>query len=633
MGRVRTIFLPVFILFLLGSCSGVVTDTGGGGELTPESEGGSGTEDGASGSGTGVEPGGEAVSGGGAAEYTGSADGGGAGGASGGGNSLYETGPIDLPVPIAKLESIDPRYVIVNLSGNSLTLRGEAGAVTNVSASPQVWCQDSLTAEIKTTSTNSDGSFATITFTYASNEPSTSVTVAGYDGTSIGTPVFLKISNNLYVWILTNGSSISRGSLAMDGDSVYMVLHMGADGLPAPSMSRSDGRGTATSSHLYALDVGGIPEILATGDIILEQLFVTEGEVLTRSGNDFYIPDGTSFKKLFSIGSAETILQVDAEADHSGKQWIAVATDRAAYVCDRTGSCSEIADFDNLSAPAIFQGMIAVSWSKYLIGTDPVFFLQLVWEEKSGTSLTTSSWSYRPGETIESDEDQWGWNWFEIDNVDLTGTSAGTYIHKGLLKQGTIDSNANRYRPATWVNKCSDTLSNGNVKELETTMIETSWNIFYLLDAEVTVNTKTSVVNGNITTILDSICYAKPTRVVYNAEIHPNEDLIFFCAEDENGKGQMYCLCENKIEEDTSDGWVGTGKTGYKGISDDSIVQLTEGEEHCTKEKNWKIDRHVASNGDITGNAVVIVNAADPTRPQIQFIDPYNDPLLEDCIE
>ncbi|MDO8644679.1 MAG: hypothetical protein Q7S00_06930, partial [bacterium] len=92
-------------------------------------------------------------------------------------------------------------------------------------------------------------------------------------------------------------------------------------------------------------------------------------------------------------------------------------------------------------------------------------------------------------------------------------------------------------------------------------------------------------------------------------------------------------LCVNQIEEDTSTGFIGTGQTGYKSVSDDSIVQLTSGEEHCTEDKNWKIDRNIASNGDVTTNALVIVNISDPTRPQIQFIDPYNEPLLSDCMD
>lgn len=632
MGKVRHSLAYLLILFLLGSCSGVVTGTGGGGELTPGSEEGSGSDDGgsdgSSGSSTGIEAGGETVSGGGAG---GTGESGAA--ASGSSDNLYEGGPIEIPVPIAKVESIDPRYVIVTLSGNLLTLRGEAGAVTNVSASPQVWCQDSLTGEIKTTSSSSDGSFSTITFTYTSAQPSTSVTVAGFDGTNIGTPVFLKVSDNLYVWILTNGASVSRGSLALDGDTVYMVLHVDGTGTPAPALTKRGDRGTATSSYLYTIDVGGIPQIMSTGDIILEQLFVTEGEILARSGNNFYIPDGTSFKKLFSIGSAETIDQIDVESDHNGKQWIAIATDRALYVCDRTGSCNELGDFDSLSSPAVYQGMMALNWSKMLIGDDTEFFLQATWEEKSGNSQSPSSWFYHPGEDFEEDNDLWGWYWFETDNVDVTGTSGGAYAYKGLLEQGTVDSYANTYRPANWVTHCSDTLPSGYVKELETTMVETPYNTFYLLDAEVTVNTKTMVASGNTTIQKDSICYAKQTRVVYNVEIHPNEDLIFFCAEDEDGNGQMYALGANKVEKNTSDGWVGTGKTGYKGMSDDSIVQLTDGEEHCTKEKNWKIDRNVPSNGDITGNAVVIVNTADLTKPQIQYIYPLKEPLLADFLD
>ena len=285
-----------------------------------------------------------------------------------------------------------------------------------------------------------------------------------------------------------------------------------------------------------------------------------------------------------------------------------------------------------MSAPETFEGIIALNWSKYLIETDTYFFLQIVWGEKSGTSVSPSVWTYEPGDALERNSETWGFNWFQTDNVDLMGTSAGTYVHKGLLKQGTVDNYATRYRPATWVTQCSSTPSNGNVTELEATIVETAFNTYYLLDAEVTVNTNTSVVSGNTTTIKDSICYAKPTRVVYDAEIHPNMNLVFFCAEDANGNGQMFALCGNKIEENTFDGYIGTGQTGYKGVADNSIVQLTEGEEHCMREKNWKIDRDAVAGGDFSLNSVVIVNANDPTRPQIRFIDPYNEPLLQDCI-
>lgn len=632
----RKNLLPFLTLLLLAACSGVVTGTGGGGELTPESEGGSGDGSGESGTETGVSTGGETVSGGGAAEYTGEAAGGGSsGGSASSSGGLYTGGPVDIPVPIAKVESIDPRYVIVTLAGNQLTLRGEAGAVTNVSASPQVWTQDSLTGEIKTTVSNSDGSFETITFSYGSDQPSTSVTVAGYDGTSIGTPVFLKVSNNLYVWILTNGSSVSRGSLAMDGDTVYMVIHVDGSGAPAPALTRSGERGTATSSYLYTLDVGGVPEIAATGDIVTDQLFVTEGEVLARSGNNFYIPEGSGFKKLFSIGSAETIAAVDVDTDFSGKQWIAVATDRAIYTCDRTGSCKEILDVDAKSSPATFQSLVTMNWIKQVTSQSSMFMLNVVWLEGLGNTFNPASWYYSPPDgTPTKDSPQMSFTWYETDSIRILST--GTYIWKGILEPELRDNQLLNYRPARWVTTCSNPLPADHVRELQATMIGSGSNYFYLLDAEVTINTLTPLQYGNFATYKDAVCYAKRTRTIYNAEIYPDESLVFFCAEDESGKGQMYALCTDKIE-----GWSpsnpmpqpGSGQTGYKGVPGDEIVQLTEGEEHCTEEKNWKIDRHVAANGDVTTNAVVIVNTSDPTKPQIQFIDPYNEPLLTDCLD
>lgn len=601
---------------------------GGGADLTTESGGGStdGSGDdsgGESGSGTGVESGGETVPGGGAVE-----------GPEAGSSGLYEGGPVDIPVPIAKIESIDPRYVIVTLLENQLTLRGEAGAVTNVSASPFVWCQETNSGEIKTTASNSDGSFSAITFTLAENEPSTSITLAGYDGTSIGTPVFLRISNNLYVWLLTNGTSVSQGALSMEEDIVYLVLHVGGIGsTTSSSLKRNATTEDYTSSYLYTFEVGGHLEIMATGDIIIDQLFVTEGEVLARAGNCFYIPEGTGFVELFCIGSAETIDEIDVEADYDGKQWIAVATDRAAYVCNRTSVCTEIADFDTISAPATYEGIVSMTWSKYLIGTDPVFFLQLAWEETQNSVTTSSVWNYEPGDELTEEGDNWGWYWWEIDNVDLTGDTPGTYVYKGILEAGVVDNYSTDYRPATWVTSCGSP-AGGNVNQLEATIIEMPNKTNYLLDAEVTVNTRTAVVTGNTTTWKDSICYAKQTRVVYDAEIHPNinMNLVFFCAEDENSRGQIYALCGNYMEAADNDYSIGTGRTGYKGVSADSIVQLTEGEEHCTRGKNWKIDRHVAENGNVTTNAVVIVNTSNPLRPQVQLIDPYNEPLLSDCI-
>ncbi|MDO8519528.1 MAG: hypothetical protein Q7T11_05135, partial [Deltaproteobacteria bacterium] len=510
----------VYLLIFMMSCSGVGSD------LTPGEEGESG--DGS----TGVESGGDTAPGagaGGSDEET--------------ADSLYSSGPLDIPVPIAKVESIDPRHVVVSLSSNRLTLRGETGAVTNVASSPMVWCQHQDSGEIKTTSTNPDGSFPEIEFSSSGIGESAFLTLAGFNGTEIGTPVFIKISDNLYVWLLTNGSSVSKNSVTFEDDRVYMVINVNG----ASTSRNLKQASTSSSSYVYTFDVGGIPEILATGNTSIDQLFVTEGEMLIRSGNTFYIPESSGFKSIFSIGALETILQVDVESDYSDKQWIAVATDLAAYVCDRTGSCTEVADFDALSAPANFQEIVTATWSKYLVGTDPLFFLQLVWQEESSGSTSTSAWNYEPGDTLEEVVENWGWFWYETDNVDLTGLTPGTYVYKGVLKQGTVDNYVTQYRPATWGTSCSGTLSGGNVAELTATIIQTEGNFHYLLDAEVTVDTYTPVTTGSTTVIKDSVCYAKPTRVVYDAEIHPNMDLIFFCAEDSNGRGQMYTLCVNQI--------------------------------------------------------------------------------------
>ncbi|MDO8519898.1 MAG: hypothetical protein Q7T11_07040 [Deltaproteobacteria bacterium] len=562
------------VLFFLAQCSGVGTTSGTGG-IGGDSGGDSGTgeDGGSSDSGADGSPLDETTS-----------------------DSLYSSGPVDVPVPIAKVEAIDPKYVVVAIDGKKLTLTGQAGAVPNPTLSPKVWARDTDLAETVTTDTKSDGSFDAISFTYSSSSFEASIALAGYDGTSIGEPIFLKISEGNYIWVLTNGSCVSTSALTMSENRVYLVLNSDAGCSVTANRSLTRNQSSETSSDLYTLDIAGISEKVATTtSFTIDQVFADDETVVVRGGNTFYTLDGSGgFTECCSIDSSETIARVEVEADGSDVPWIAVVSDRTASICSPSlGEC------ETQVSLASNETVLSMAWNETagmdMGGYSGTIALRTV--VTSGSTRTYKTYTYNRETdaltTTSSSGSSGGWQ--EVGTVSLMKDDLTITLNTTDATEGV---SAFSLRPQTQVGSC--TLGSETKKLMA---VWTSYSSNYLLDASLNIRSSDNM-----------LCSITKTRELYYAEIHPSAKLVFFCAEDSTGNGQFYAyIPELAVSSRTLDGT--------------EIVQLTEGEEHCTRDKNWKVDPEEGTT-DAPAGSLVIVDASNPLLPQIRFFDPATDERL-----
>lgn len=560
-------FFPYFILLLfLAHCAGISATslTGGSGGATGGDDGTSGTDDPAD--GTPVD------------EHT--------------SDGLYTSGPIDVPVPIAKVEAIDPKYCTVTISSNQLTVTGQAGAVSNPTASPLVWAYESGLAQTVTTTTHADGSFDAINFTYSSPSYTAAVALAGYNGTEIGEPIFLKISAGTYVWVLTNGSSVSTSALTMNDNTVYLVLQTTSSSALTKNRSATLRQTAAVTSDLYTLNIAGVSQKLASGTFAIDQVYAAAGQPIVRSDNDFYYPDGSGgFTHCCSISGLETIAQVEVEADSSDVPWIAAITDRGLYVCSLAASeCIERATFSSDEVINWFGWTTpSENWPSFSITVNTIVAANGIQTYRNysfdtdGNSGDTTPWSSTSG------------GWVNKGTISHGTGSAGDPV----LAVSTVDITEGSGAYTMVPNVVTSCTAGSSTKEIHQ-VFDSTGGTYYLLDALFNNNT-----NGMLCTVTN-------TRTLYDEEIHPSSKIVFFCAQDSGGNGQFYAYCANRVT---------------RGVNPDGseIVQLTDGTEHCIEDKNWKIDQETSS--------LVIVDATTAILPQVQFIDPATDSRLADCLE
>lgn len=532
-------------------------------------------------------------------------------------NPLYTGGPIDIPVPIAKAEAIDPKLVTVSISANRLSLTGQAGAVPNPTVSPQVWARDQTNDEIITATTRADGSFDTIEFTYDGSSVTTSIALAGFDGTNIGAPIFLKVTDNVYIWLLTNGSTVTDGTLTVEGNRVYLTTHESSSStaISKPLPRQSSG----ITSSLYALNVGGTAEQIATGDISIDQVFVTNGKIIIRSGKDFYFNNSAGeFGLCCSIDTEQEITQVDVEEEpSSGIQIMAVSSQNEMFVCWRYGSlgeCYRILAIEETQRIPYFQLVFFDSLGSTSVGDN--VYVQVIVETTTGSGTTLEgrlfSWNGQVSDTLLTTQS--GIN-YTVDELVTLDNGSTLFVTRALLKKGASGDIFSNLQPVTNASGCAAGSSLNGSEEMGAMMLVSSNGKNYLLDASLTMDTSTSPA---------TLCSASKTRTIINTEAHPTGQLVIFCADDDNSNGQLYAFCAKDLNS-SSVSIANLPTTG-------NVVQLTDGSEHCTAEKNWKVDRAAGTDGNASGS-VVNVDLSNPSAPQIRFIDPGSDPLLADCLD
>lgn len=569
-------------------------------------------------------------------DTSGSSDdtGGGTGEAS---NDLFTGGPVDLPIPIAKVEAIDPKYVTVRLEGASLTIEGQAGAVPNPTASPLVWAYQRANDKGRTVVTQSDGSFEAIEFTLESSTDTIEIALAGSDGEMIGTPIFLRVSDGTYVWILTNGATLTQEALAIENNRVYLVLKTTEENaLQKGTSSRNrptSPRAATVTSDLYALDIAGTPQIVASGNINIEQVLVTGSDVLVRDGSSFYCPTSNgSFESCLTIDSGDQVANVTATDDEDGEQKIAIVSDKKLYFCSRTErSCTTLITFSGGEDIDFMEWlhMPSMSTNSYTAAAGGLNLMVLT--SAQGTSSTTiKTYFYdSDGVLMRSDVADIG-TFADIQGVTLNETGQYVLLSKTQLSMAKFNStgsvSASSFRPGTITQTCNadDATSSGDV--FLTIQSSLTSQFPYLLDGEATYMFTGSTESGctgqscsNTQAII--FCRATKTRSICHVELHPNAQMVFFSAHDGDGNAHLFVYCPNRLDMSQSTSSLGEG---------DEIIELAEAE--C-QTKNWKVDREPGDDeGENSAGSVVIVDTSTPALPQVQFIDPYTDPRFEGCI-
>lgn len=562
-------------------------------------------------------------------------------------NPLYTGGPVDIPITIAKLEAPNPRNIQVTISDHQLTLTGLAGAIPNPTSTPLVWALDNDSGTIVTTAANADGSFSTITFTDVNGSATPSLSaiakglrksdtdpledhfaVAGFNGTELGTPIFLDVIGNVYTWNLTNGSTIGT-ALTMANDTAYLVAQTTTT---SSTLKKGVKNASTTSYCLYSLVIKGVPEKIACLETAIDSVFAEDDQVIIASGNNFYEAVGGEFTLLYTIDSSETIEStrfhsetiLSTHDEGSEGNWLAVATDAALYLKPGTSASFSVIDslnpgeqylyYDFITTPASMDNVIAVSVNVGDANGTPT---EMLYIDGGGNILSQSALSARASNEHlfrQYEEDPAN----DVAVLDLLlDDFLDTTLARLVFAEGDFSVNFEAFAPATDLTELGESGTPGSDR-FELFSVYSSYSgLTYLLNGTLSYTTSGS---GDDTTY--TLVNVTKTREIYNAEVHGSGRVVFFCAEDDEGLGQMYAFCPTDNMDDNT----GVVLWDYNNPpTEDQSVQLTSGEAHCTRTQNWKVDRALDS------GSVVIVDTKDPTKPQIGFIDPYDS--LSQCFE
>ncbi|EKD42450.1 MAG: hypothetical protein ACD_73C00148G0001, partial [uncultured bacterium] len=175
--------------------------------------------------------------------------------------SLFGAGPIDIPAPIAKLESPNPAYITVSIgstqnistlqtlnAGEEICITGNAGAIPDPVTTPFVYIYDSINATAEVVAVAADGSWVQTCF--SSEGPFAVASSVDELASQISAPIFLKIDENTYLWLLTNGDTISSGAVTFVDNTVYLVA-TSSTSASLSAIKKLNKMATTSSSTVY----------------------------------------------------------------------------------------------------------------------------------------------------------------------------------------------------------------------------------------------------------------------------------------------------------------------------------------------------------------------------------------------
>lgn len=547
---------------------------------------------------------------GGAGGLSGSVDGDGESGGSGssGVNRLFEDGPIDIPVTIAKLEAPDPTNITVEIGGDSnlsptlknqsaetVTLTGLAGAMPDPTATPQVYMY-SETNGTTLVDVNANGSFAATTLTGTGP-----FLIAGFDGDQIGTPIFLQISGSRYIWFLTNGDEILGNVLAEDDSTTYVAL---AGETLSTSVNAADllfADSSEDVTEIQSLDIAGTSEILGTVPCVADEMFAKDSQVMVRCDNTIYsyTADSGKFTENCEINATETIQKMIVDQQLTDDEvYLGIITDAGAYACKV--STASLTTLDTLSAGQSYAEMTLFVYlnsgslnNKLLMSlvasseSGGITTLENLLYDMNGTVIVQSFSSGSSGATYSSEEQVTNESLgvtVSVFNFTYTLGDSGTYFSWHVPKTTTSGTCAPEANDVTaWV------------------VTSSQYSCPYLLDQSLALKP------GSDNPMNATVCGSTETRNILHVETHSSAKLICFCATDAAGQGQLYALCPGLI--------------GTSGPDGSEIIQLTSGSAHCDENKSW------------TCSDTIVISGKHEDFNEVLIIDPETDPLTADCLD
>lgn len=527
--------------------------------------------------------------------------------------SLFGEGPVDLPVTIAKLEAPDATKISYSVRAGTVTITGEAGAMTDDPRCGFVYIFNASTLTVVIVTVNPDLGF---TATDIAGSEGQSIAVACFDGDStIGLPYIVNIEGSngedSYIW-LTNSNVLHSTATTASNGRVYMVT----DVLSSEESTDSSLIKAAedTSSTVYTLDVGGTYDKLVEHSAAIHEIFATDEATIVRSSNTYYIVEDGALTELMVVDAAETIQQ--AAISPYGGYYFAVVTDAAFYVVDIRSVTAKLAatssGFTLYTVVTFAANESFGSFDWYSSGGMDVIFVTEQTDDEP-LIVTLGVYDY---------DDSWTDSWANKNLInDVTdgkvametaiNESSVIILEKIALTVGNKSSTGkwDVYEPQTlneFDSANPDPAVGLTVRTVDVFTITGSVadGGIYMLNAEIT---QQDGMGGRTLTSITT------TRTIYDVELHPNGKMAVMCAEDANELGQLFV---------------------YSQLSTGTFLQLTgttentSNVEHCNEDKNWKIDQET---GNITYlNAFDTSSAADINATQVNFIDPTKHPgILE----
>lgn len=579
----------------------------------------------------------------------------------GGGSGLFDEGPIEIPVTIAKvINQLDPSKidfgktggsgsqisaVIKSASAGNVAFTGNAGAATDPPNCPEVFFYNIENDDTATTSVNSDGSFAetSIDFTVEENDliilaclvdddssssltktPNNPITTKAAiadaipAGKTLGIPLIYNVDGEF--WIVTNGSNISTTQFIED--SVIYLINQSSSSSSINALTKNASSGANT---LFSLDLGGTATELLSTDIGIDQILAADGNVVIRDGNTFYLVSDGSTTKVLEIDSSVTIKQ--SRWDPYGKTWIAAASDDAVYLVN------PLTGYTQTLYAAEGQMVSSINWGDFIPSTGPLAVLQVSVEEDDGDTAPITKYSLFP--RGDSALVAWAhWNDEEAGHavasgtddqlINLVGESASRNytLEVGLLSMqvgdiwnqdlagGVIHMPSGDYT-VDFINKVASNSipsPSGSAENLYILLGHPFGEVYeyYILNADLEIASVEIETPG----FLLKIATVNKTSTVVGAKVHPTRVAVIYCGT--AAAGGLYQLFAYFPTEET------------KNVQLTGVVEGEENFQHCNGSDNWSIDNQTGIISFV--NDASTDNAANINITQVNVIDPNADP-------